>query len=76
MKEIAPNIVIDQTVRFGKPVIKDTRVTVEEVLGYLAGGMETKEIVDEYGVTREGIQAAVKYAASFLKGEIVGSPQA
>lgn len=38
MKEIAPRIVVDERVRFGKPVIKGTRVLVELVVGKLAGG--------------------------------------
>jgi len=36
--EIAPRIVIDPTVRFGKPVIRETRVPVELVVARLAGG--------------------------------------
>lgn len=37
-------IIIDEKVRFGKPVIKGTRITVDEVLGALAGGMTYEEI--------------------------------
>lgn len=68
MKQIAPQIVIDPNVRFGKPIIQDTRLTVEEVLDFLAGGMSYEEIEKEYGLEKEKIQAAVNYAASFLKG--------
>ena len=39
MKEIAPGIIVDREVRFGKPVIKGTRVPVDLVIGKLAGGM-------------------------------------
>lgn len=74
MKEIAPNIVIDPAIRFGKPIVKDTRVTVEEVLGYLASGMEAAEIEKEYGITKVKIQAVIEYAASFLKGETIAMP--
>ena len=37
MKEIAPRIVVDEQVRFGKPVIEGTRVPVDLVVGKLAG---------------------------------------
>jgi uncharacterized protein (DUF433 family) len=68
MRIIAPHIIIDPAIRFGKPVIKGTRITVDEALGALAGGMDFAEIEKEYGVTREGMRAAVNYAATFLKG--------
>lgn len=66
-------ITIDRKVRFGKPTIKDTRVTVDEVIGALAGDMSFEEIENEYGVTKEGILAALKYAAKVLTEEHVGS---
>lgn len=69
MKEIAPKIVINPKVRFGKPVIKGTRITVDEVLGFLAGGMGYEEIEKEYGIKKDAIVATINYAASFLKGE-------
>ncbi len=65
-------IIIDEKIRFGKPIIKGTRVTVDEVLGALAGGMSHKEIDGEYGVNNEGILAALKYAAEIVSEEQVG----
>jgi uncharacterized protein (DUF433 family) len=62
-------VVIDEDVRHGKPVIEGTRVTVEEVLGMLESGMGFDDIEEEYGLEREDVQAAVRYASSFLKGE-------
>lgn len=62
-------IVIDPKIRFGKPTITGTRITVEEVLGALAGGMEFKEIQKEYGLTKEQILTAVRYVTGWLKGE-------
>ena len=69
MKEIAPRIVIDPKVRFGKPVIKGTRVPVDLVLGKVAGGMAIEEIAREYEITRIDILAALKYAARALQRE-------
>ena len=62
-------VVINKNIRHGKPLIKGTRVTVEEVLGALAGGMTYAEIAKEYGVKREGILAAIHYAAGWFRGE-------
>jgi uncharacterized protein (DUF433 family) len=62
-------VVVDKNIRHGKPIIKGTRITVEEILGALAGGMTYEEITDEYGVDRGGIQAAVMYATGWLQGE-------
>ena len=69
--ELAPRIVVDPNVRFGKPVIQGTRVPVELILGKLAGGMETDEVVREYGVTKEDVYAALNYAASLVASEEV-----
>lgn len=62
-------IIFNKNIRHGKPVIKGTRITVEEILGALAGGMTYAEIAKEYGVTREGILAAIRYAAGWFQGE-------
>lgn len=63
MREIAPRITVDEQVRFGRPVIKGTRVPVELVVGKLAGGMDVSDVADEYGLTREDVLAALAYAA-------------
>ncbi len=64
--EIAPRIVVDEKVCFGKPVIKGTRVPVVLVLHELANGMTPEEIANEYGITVEDVRAAVRYAASVV----------
>ena len=69
--EIAPRIIIDEKVRFGKPVIKGTRVPVDLVLGKLAGGMTYEEVMTEYDLTREDILAVLDYAAKHLADEEV-----
>mgnify|MGYP001611385548 CR=1 FL=1 len=65
-------IIIDEKIRFGKPVIKGTRITVDEVLGALAGGMTYKEIEEEYGLNKEGIIAPLQYATELISEEKVG----
>ena len=66
-------IVVDEKTRFGRPVIKGTRVSVDEVLGALASGMTHQEIGKEYGVTEEGIKAALRYATEIISEEQVGA---
>ncbi len=69
--EIAPRITVDPKVRFGKPVIKGTRVPVEIVVGKLAGGMSVEEVAREYGITEEDVRAALQYAARLSSTEEV-----
>ena len=57
-------ITIDQSVRFGKPLVRGTRITVGDVLSYLAAGMTEEQIVSEFSqLTREDIRACLAYAA-------------
>ena len=57
-------ITSDPAVRSGKPSIRDTRVTVSDVLEYLAGGMTEDEIVSDFPyLTREDIRACLAFAA-------------
>ncbi len=60
--QLAPRIVADAHVRFGKPVIEGTRVPVALVVGKLGGGMSMEEVADEYGISLEDIRAALSYA--------------
>ena len=43
--EIANRIIVDEKIRFGKPVIKGTRVPVDLVIGKLAGGLAYEEVI-------------------------------
>ena len=55
---------IDPSVRFGKPGIRGTRISVGDVLGYLAGGMsEDRLLADFPQLVREDIRACLAYAA-------------
>lgn len=69
--EIAPRIVVDSQIRFGKPVIKGTRVPVHILVAKLAGGMSPGEVADEYGITVADVQAALAYAATILEQQEV-----
>ncbi len=65
-------IVSDPTVMMGKPVIKGTRITVELILEKLAAGETIEQILEAHPrVTREGIQAALSFAAETLRSDVV-----
>ena len=61
---------MDPKVMFGKPVIKNTRITVEHVLQKLSGGMTIEEIIaDHPHIKREDIFAVQEFAADYLADE-------
>lgn len=58
-------ISIDPAVRSGKPCVKGTRITVYDVLEYLAGGMSEDKILRDFpALAREDIKAALEFAAA------------
>ena len=64
MPDLMERITIDPEVRSGKPVVKGTRITVTDVLEYLAGGMTPDEILDGFpSLTPEDIRAVLAFAA-------------
>jgi uncharacterized protein (DUF433 family) len=57
-------ITIDAGTRGGKPCIRGLRITVSDVLKYLASGMSEDEILRDFpDLTREDIRAALAFAA-------------
>lgn len=57
-------ITIEPGKRSGKPTIRGLRVTVYDVLSYLAAGMSADEILEDFPVlTAEDIRACLTYAA-------------
>ena len=58
-------ITIDPEVRGGKPCIRGARITVYDVLEYLAGGMTEDQILDDFpSLKREDIRAVLEFAAA------------
>ncbi len=50
--------------RFGKPCIRDTRISVYDVLSWLASGMTHEEIIINFPeITEEDISTSLSYAA-------------
>ena len=57
-------IVIDPEIRFGKPSVKGTRITVGDVLSYLASGMSEQQILADFPqLTQDDIRACLAFAA-------------
>lgn len=59
-------ITLEPGKRTGKPCIRGMRITVQDVLGYLASGMTAEEIIDDFPeLTTQDILACLSYAADF-----------
>jgi uncharacterized protein (DUF433 family) len=57
-------ITVDPQTRFGKPIVRGTRIAVGDVLSYLAGGMTEDEILADFPqLQREDIRACLAFAA-------------
>ncbi|WP_338421757.1 DUF433 domain-containing protein [Nostoc flagelliforme] len=60
-------ITIEAGKRGGKPCIRGMRITVYDVLSYLASGMTYEELLDDFSyLTQEDILACLSYAAVSL----------
>jgi len=58
-------ITITPGVRGGKPCVRGTRITVYDILEYLAGGMTEDQILDDFpSLTREDLRACLAFAAA------------
>lgn len=68
MKTYQEIISVNPNVRSGKPCVRNLRITVSDVLGYLAAGMTSKEIIADFPkLTEEDIRACLAYAADSEK---------
>jgi uncharacterized protein (DUF433 family) len=64
MSELLERIIIDPAIRGGKPVIRNTRITISDILEYLAGGMTEAEILADFpDLKHEDILATLAFAA-------------
>ena len=64
MPDLLDRITLDPEVRSGKPVIRGTRITVSDILEYLAGGMSQEELLTDFpDLTADDVRAALVFAA-------------
>ena len=69
-------ITIDPEIRFGKPSVRGTRITVGDVLSYLASGMREEELLADFPeLKREDILACLGFAAE-RERRVVSGPAA
>ena len=69
-------IAVDPAIRFGKPCVRGTRISVGDVLGYLAGGMSEAQILADFPqLTSDDVRACLAYAAE-RERRTVSSPAA
>ena len=65
-------IVSDPKIMMGKPVIAGTRITVEIILEKLSAGETVEQILEAHPrLTREGIRAALAFAAQAIRADVV-----
>jgi uncharacterized protein (DUF433 family) len=66
-------ITIEPDKRGGRPCIRGMRITVYDILGWLAAGMSCEEIIEEFPeLTKADITAALTFAAS-RDGDFTGT---
>ncbi len=70
-KEIYPGITVDPQIVHGRPVVAGTRVSVEVILGELAGGSSFEDVVNDYHLREGRIRAALGYATQLLSSTTV-----
>jgi uncharacterized protein (DUF433 family) len=71
MEDLLERITVDPDVLVGKPVIKGTRIPVYLIVGLVANGLTTKEILKEYPrLKEEDIKAALLYASKLVESEV------
>ena len=69
MGEITPDITTDPAVKFGRPVVRGTRVPVDLIIRELGGGMAMPDLMRQYGLTESQVRAALRYAADLVGAE-------
>jgi uncharacterized protein (DUF433 family) len=74
MKNINKYIEINANKRFGKPILKGTRISVYDVLNWLSNGMSKKEIINDFPeLTEDMISACLYFAANKEKNLLYAS---
>jgi uncharacterized protein (DUF433 family) len=74
--DLITRISIDPAVRFGKPCVRGTRLTVGDVLGTLAAGSSEANLLEDFPqLTHEDVLACLAFAAEREK-RLVTSPSA
>jgi len=71
-EDLLNRITINPKVMVGKPTIRGLRITVEQILKALAGGVTVEDLLEDYPeLEKEDIQAALIYASELVNEEQV-----
>ncbi len=71
-QDLLERIAVDPNIMVGKPVIRGLRITVEQILNVLAGGVKQEDLLEDYPeLEQEDIQAVLLYAAERIDEEQV-----
>lgn len=71
-EDLLSRITINPTIMVGKPIIRGMRITVEQILRALAGGVSEQELLKEYPeLEKEDFQAVFVYVANLVDEEQV-----
>ena len=71
-QRLLDRVTVNPQVMVGKPTIRGLRITVEQILRALAGGITVKELLEDYPeLESEDVQAALLYAAELVSEEQV-----
>ena len=71
MSTLHPTITVDPQRRGGRPCVRDLRISVGDVLGWLAQGQTPDQVVAEYPELRlEDVRACLAYAAARESHEV------
>jgi len=73
-EELLSRISINPDICFGKPCIQGHRIWVSLVLDFLASGMKSAEIMEEYGLEEADILACIAYGAEMSRERYVEIP--
>ena len=72
VSDLLKRITVNPDVMVGKPTIRGLRITVEQILKALAGGVTVDEVLEDYPeLEKEDIQAVLLYAAELAAEERV-----
>jgi len=67
-------ITIELGKRGGKPCVQGLRITVYDVLSYLASGMSEDQILEDFPyLTRDDIRACLAYAADREQAKVIAA---
>jgi uncharacterized protein (DUF433 family) len=65
-------IISDPKIMMGQPVVSGTRITVDLILEKLSAGESFDQLLQAHPrLTREGIQAALKFAREALRADVI-----